>query len=159
MFVWASGRYGTSSGRLTGNRKSFDLQAMQNLLKHFWIVVSLVKQHLYIQVILSKQNEANHKLTDLFIYLKLLKYKCFCHLVLQPRELVNLTILAKKKKISLSSEFLEAKNQIVKKMYLRGALDSRQFFIAWEKKLSIIKMQQENLAYIRQKLSIIYKHI
>jgi hypothetical protein len=44
-------------------------------------------------------------------------------------------------------------------MYLTGALDSAQFFIAWEKQLSIIKMQQENLADIRHKLSIIYKHI
>jgi hypothetical protein len=30
----------------------------------FWIAESLIKQHLYIQVILSKQNEANHKLTN-----------------------------------------------------------------------------------------------
>jgi hypothetical protein len=44
-------------------------------------------------------------------------------------------------------------------MYLRGALDSAQYFIAWEKQLSIIKMQQENLADIWHKLSIIYKHI
>jgi hypothetical protein len=68
--------------------------------------------------------------------------------------LVNLTILAKKKiknKKNQSSEFSEVKNQRVKKMYLRGALDSVQFFIAWEK-------QQENLADIRHKLSIIYKH-
>jgi hypothetical protein len=48
------------SGRLTGNR----LFWLQNLLKHFWIAESLIKQHLYIQVILSKQNEANHKLTN-----------------------------------------------------------------------------------------------
>jgi hypothetical protein len=34
-------------------------------------------------------------------------------------------------------------------MYLKGALDSAQYFIAWEKQLSIIKMQQENLADIR----------
>jgi len=39
--------------------------------------------------------------------------------------LVNLTILAKK---SLSLEFPEAKSQRAKK-YLRGALDSAQFFI------------------------------
>jgi hypothetical protein len=44
-------------------------------------------------------------------------------------------------------------------MYLKGALDSAQFFIAWEKQLSNIKMQHENLAVIRHKLSIIYKHI
>jgi hypothetical protein len=47
--------------------------------------------------------------------------------------LVNLTILAKKKiknKKNQSSEFSEVKNQRVKKMYLRGALDSVQFFIA-----------------------------
>jgi hypothetical protein len=44
-------------------------------------------------------------------------------------------------------------------MYLRRALDSAQYFIAWEKQLGIIKMQQENLADIRHKLSIIYKHI
>jgi hypothetical protein len=44
-------------------------------------------------------------------------------------------------------------------MYLRGALDSAQFFNAWEKQLSSIKMQQENLADIRHKLLIIYKHI
>jgi hypothetical protein len=50
-----------SSRRLTGNRKSFDLQ---NLLKHFGIAKSPVKQHLYIQVILSKKNEANYNLTN-----------------------------------------------------------------------------------------------
>jgi hypothetical protein len=44
-------------------------------------------------------------------------------------------------------------------MYLKGAFDSAQFFIAWEKQLSIIKMQQEKLADIMHKLSIIYKHI
>jgi hypothetical protein len=44
-------------------------------------------------------------------------------------------------------------------MYLRGVLDSAQFFIAWEKQLSIIKTQQENLADISHKLLIIYKHI
>jgi hypothetical protein len=69
-----------------------------------------------------------------------------------------LIILAKNKK-TLSSEFSEAKNQTVKKMYLRGALGSAQFFIASEKQLSSIKMQQKNLADIRHKLSIIYKHI
>jgi hypothetical protein len=41
-------------------------------------------------------------------------------------------------------------------MYLRGALDSAQYFIAWEEQLSIIKMHQENLADIKHKLSIIY---
>jgi hypothetical protein len=41
-------------------------------------------------------------------------------------ELVDLTILAKKN--YLSSEFPEVKNQKVKKMYLRRALDSVQFF-------------------------------
>jgi len=44
-------------------------------------------------------------------------------------------------------------------MYLRGALESAQYFIAWEKLLSIIKLQQENLANTKHKLSIIYKHI
>jgi hypothetical protein len=53
---WVSGRDDTSSERLTGNR----LFWLQNLLKLFWIAESLVKQHLYIQVILSKQNEANN---------------------------------------------------------------------------------------------------
>jgi hypothetical protein len=60
LIYLASERYGTSSGRmeqwtdersdgmarsfwrLTGNRKSFDLQAVQNLLKHFWIAESLL---------------------------------------------------------------------------------------------------------------------
>jgi hypothetical protein len=69
--VWASGRMGQwidgrpdgmarSFGRLTRNR----LFWLQNLLKLFWIVESLAKHHRYIQVILSKQNEANHKLTN-----------------------------------------------------------------------------------------------
>jgi len=44
-------------------------------------------------------------------------------------------------------------------MYLRGALDSAQFFIRWEKQLSSIKIQQGNLVDIRHKLSIIFKHI
>jgi hypothetical protein len=44
-------------------------------------------------------------------------------------------------------------------MYLKGSLDSAQFFTAWEKQLSNIKMQPENLADISHKLSIIYKHI
>jgi hypothetical protein len=35
-----------------------------------------------------------------------------------------------KNKKNQSSEFSEVKNQRVKKMYLRGALDSVQFFIA-----------------------------
>jgi len=34
------------------------------------------------------------------------------------------------KKKSFSSKFSKAKNQRVKKLYLRGALDSAQFFIA-----------------------------
>jgi hypothetical protein len=38
--------------------------------------------------------------------------------------LVNLTILAHK---NLSKDFSEAKNQMRKKMYLRGALDSAHF--------------------------------
>jgi len=42
-------------------------------------------------------------------------------------ELVNLTILAKK---YLSSKFPEAKSQREKKIYLREALDSAQYFIA-----------------------------
>jgi hypothetical protein len=66
-------------------------------------------------------------------------------------ELVNLTILAKK---SLSSEFPEAKHQREKKKYLKGALDSAQFFIAWANQLSIIKMQQENLADVREKKKV-----
>jgi predicted PurR-regulated permease PerM len=45
-------------------------------------------------------------------------------------------------------------------MYRMGALDSAQFYSSHEKKqLSSIKMQQENLADIKHKLSIIYKHI
>jgi hypothetical protein len=44
-------------------------------------------------------------------------------------------------------------------MYLRGVLDSVQYFITLEKQLSLIKMQHENLVDIRHKLSIIYKHI
>jgi hypothetical protein len=44
-------------------------------------------------------------------------------------------------------------------MYLRGALDSAKFFHHMRKQLSSIKMPQENLADIRHKLSIIYKHI
>jgi hypothetical protein len=44
-------------------------------------------------------------------------------------------------------------------MYFKGALDNAQFFIAWEKQLSNIKMEQENLADIKYKLWIIYKHI
>jgi hypothetical protein len=44
-------------------------------------------------------------------------------------------------------------------MYLKGALGSAQFFIVLKKQLSSIKMQQENLADIRYKLSIIHKHI
>jgi len=41
-----------------------DFSDLQNLLKHFWKAESLFKQNLYIQVILSKQNDANHKLTE-----------------------------------------------------------------------------------------------
>jgi hypothetical protein len=44
---WAFGQNDTSSGWLTGNRKSSDLQAVQNLLKHFWIVESLWKASLH----------------------------------------------------------------------------------------------------------------
>jgi hypothetical protein len=78
--VWVSRRYGTSSGRMeqwTDERpdgmtcrpdgwQGTDFSDLLNLLKHFWIAESLVKQHLYIQVILSKQNEANHKLTIIY---------------------------------------------------------------------------------------------
>jgi hypothetical protein len=40
---WASGRDDTSSGRLTGTLNSSDLWAELKLLKHFWIVKSLLK--------------------------------------------------------------------------------------------------------------------
>jgi hypothetical protein len=76
---------------------------------------------------------------DLLIYPHLFSFECFLSLGAATKkecqnlwvlgstsELVNLTILAKK---SLSLEFLEAKSQR-EKMYLRGALDSAQFFIA-----------------------------
>jgi len=80
--VWASERYGTSSGRMeqwtyghpdgmersSGRLTRNRLFWLQNLLKYFWIAESLVKQHLYIQVILSKQNEANHKLTICLLF-------------------------------------------------------------------------------------------
>jgi hypothetical protein len=72
----ACGRYATSSGRLEleiderqngmtrrpNGWQGTDFSDLQNLLKHFWIAESLEKQHLYTQVILSKQNKANHKL-------------------------------------------------------------------------------------------------
>jgi hypothetical protein len=51
---WASRRDDTSSGRLTGTLKSSVWKVVQNHLKHFWIVESLFKKHLYKQVILSK---------------------------------------------------------------------------------------------------------
>jgi hypothetical protein len=47
--------------------------------KYFWIAESLVKEHLYIQVILSKQNEANHKLTKIlwvFQWFSIERFKC-----------------------------------------------------------------------------------
>jgi hypothetical protein len=92
LICLASGRYGTSFGRKeqwtderpdrrnsgqmsvrTGWHGHPDgwqgtenlLTCKQNLLKYFWIVESLLKHHLYKQVILSKQNVANHKLTQL----------------------------------------------------------------------------------------------
>jgi hypothetical protein len=43
-------------------------------------------------------------------------------------------------------------------MYLKGALDSAQIIIAWEKQLSSIKRQQENLANLRLMISNICKH-
>jgi len=70
--------------------------------------------------------------------------------------LVNLTILSK---TSLLFRIFRSKKSERKMMYLRRALDSAQYFIAWEKQLSIIKMQPENSADIRHKLSIICKHI
>jgi hypothetical protein len=77
---------------------------------------------------------------DLFIYPYLFNFECFLSLgavtwkerhnlwVLgSTSELVNLTILAKKIYIYLLLEFLEAKSQREKKMYLKGALDSAYF--------------------------------
>jgi len=55
---------------------------------------------------------------DLFIYPFLFSFECF------------LLLGAATYKKSLSLEFLEAKSQREKKKYLRGALDSAQFFIA-----------------------------
>jgi hypothetical protein len=43
-------------------------------------------------------------------------------------------------------------------MYFRGALDSAQFFIAWEKQLFSIKLQQENLVDIMHKLLMSAKY-
>jgi hypothetical protein len=57
---WASRRDDTSSRRLARNRLFWLAESFKTLLNSG----VLVKQHLYIQVILSKQNEANHKLTD-----------------------------------------------------------------------------------------------
>jgi hypothetical protein len=59
---WASGRDDTSSGQLAGNRLFWLPESSETLLNSG----NPVKQHLYIQVILSKQNEANHKLTAVF---------------------------------------------------------------------------------------------
>jgi hypothetical protein len=57
---WASGRDGTMVRMAGMEPKTSILKAVQNLLTSLWIVESLIKQHLYTQVILSKQNEANN---------------------------------------------------------------------------------------------------
>jgi hypothetical protein len=59
MDKWAFGRDDTSSGRLAGNRLFWLAESSETLMNSG----IPVKQHLYIQVILSKQNKANHKLT------------------------------------------------------------------------------------------------
>jgi hypothetical protein len=58
---WASGQDDMSFGQLAGNRLFWLAESSKTLLNsgiH-------VKQHLYKQVILSKQNVANHKLTSM----------------------------------------------------------------------------------------------
>jgi hypothetical protein len=63
MDKWASGRDGTSSGRLAGNRNLW----LANSAESSEILLNSgipVEKHLYIQLILSNQNEANYKLTN-----------------------------------------------------------------------------------------------